>query len=337
MINDGFVSGANTKDASAALQNGGCTPQPSKHDLKITLHTIFKRAPCATDDALCSAAAAVASEGSRSVNGEPSERPLPPELAVVMAAQADVEALRVLLQTARRASVTNLLVVVPSQDVLDSLGDDCCQGGPRTLLYKPAEDDGTPLGAVLARHAVVGHLLSLGFGVLSASPATVFISNPFRALYRDSDIEVRNTPPHIRPCLTSACFALAASALHAAPLTLGHARRPSDRRQVMSSGWDDGSAYGYNHVLDDPSMGFTRFCHGSRIVAYEPGFFFAMPTREAVALTSRLRAQLKTPARVDPAATMSVVGAAEREILLHELWLPSHHDRSSRRSAPCTV
>ena len=38
--------------------------------------------------------------------------------------------------------------------------------------------------------------------------------------------------------------------------------------EAMSSGWDDGSAYGYNHVLDDPSMGFTRFCHGSRIVAY---------------------------------------------------------------------
>ena len=40
---------------------------------------------------------------------------------------------------------------------------------------------------------------------------------------------------------------------------------------------------GYNHVLDDPSMGFTRFCHGSRIVGYNPQFFFAQPTNEVSA------------------------------------------------------
>ena len=56
----------------------------------------------------------------------------------------------------------------------------------------------------------------------------------------------------------------------------------------MSSGWDDGSAYGYNHVIDDPAMGFTRFCHGSRIVAYEPGLFYASPTTEAVAFALRM-------------------------------------------------
>ena len=85
---------------------------------------------------------------------------------------------------------------------------------------------------------LLSRLLSGGFGVLFSTPETVLISDPFAALFRDSDIE------------------------------------------AMSSGWDDGSATGYNHVLDDPSMGFTRFCHGSRIVGYEPGLFFAMATAQ---------------------------------------------------------
>ena len=66
-----------------------------------------------------------------------------------------------------------------------------------------------------------------GFALLVAHAATLLVSDPFEALYRDADIE------------------------------------------ALSLGWDDPSAYGYNHVIDDPSMGFTRFCHGSRIVGYE--------------------------------------------------------------------
>ena len=65
--------------------------------------------------------------------------------------------------------------------------------------------------------------------------------------------------------------------------------------EAMSAGWDDGSAYGYNHVIDDPAMGFTRFCHGSRIVAYEPGLFYAAPTTEAVAFALRMELQVLGP------------------------------------------
>ena len=136
-----------------------------------------------------------------------------------------------------------------------------------------------------ARYAALLGVLAAGIAVLSALPATLLVSDPFAALYRDSDIE------------------------------------------AMSAGWDDGSAYGYNHVLDDPSMGFTRFCHGSRIVAYEPGLFYAQPTAEAVALLLRLR--LRLDARLTATATASEVASVEREVFLHELWLPSHHNYTS--------
>ena len=39
--------------------------------------------------------------------------------------------------------------------------------------------------------------------------------------------------------------------------------------------------------------GFTRFCHGSRIVAYEPGLFYASPTTEAVAFALRMARHLE--------------------------------------------
>lgn len=59
-------------------------------------------------------------------------------------------------------------------------------------------------------------------------------------------------------------------------------------------------------------MGFTRFCHGSRIVGKEPAALFALATADAERLAwvvaRRMREAPDTP---------------EREILSEELWLPS--------------
>uniref|UniRef100_A0A7S0J9T8 Nucleotide-diphospho-sugar transferase domain-containing protein n=1 Tax=Calcidiscus leptoporus TaxID=127549 RepID=A0A7S0J9T8_9EUKA len=92
--------------------------------------------------------------------------------------------------------------------------------------------------------------------------------------------------------------------------------------EAMSLGWDDPSSYGYNHVIDDPSMGFTRFCHGSRIVGYEPSLFFASPTPEALALASRMQAH--AAAESLSSASRWEMARLEREAFLSELWMPSH-------------
>jgi hypothetical protein len=80
----------------------------------------------------------------------------------------------------------------------------------------------------------------------------------------------------------------------------------------MSAGWDEPSAFGYNHVLDDETMGFTRFCHGSRIVGREVALLFALATADAErlawVLVRRMRERPDRP---------------ERELLSEELWLPS--------------
>ena len=56
-------------------------------------------------------------------------------------------------------------------------------------------------------------------------------------------------------------------------------------------------------------MGFTRFCHGSRIGGYEPNVFYAAPTTEAAALAARMQARLKRAGGGDAAR-------AEREWFL---------------------
>jgi len=75
---------------------------------------------------------------------------------------------------------------------------------------------------------------------------------------------------------------------------LEHLYRDSDL-ELVTDGWDDNSAYGYDHVADDPSMGWSRFVHGSRMATRDPGFLFAQPTTDSlrtIALVlSRLRAE----------------------------------------------
>ena len=311
-INDGFVSGSNTRDASAAIASGGCKPKPSKHGLSMNLHA-RGRVACESSDSLCAAAAAVAKLWTSKTTGIDGQPVTTSDLVLVVGGSSQVEEIRLLLSSAKRASVSNLLLLLTDQGAHDALGSDAppivtaktadqYEGRDEpvsivqsvdSLLVLAGDAAGTThtegaLGVAIARYHVLARLLAHGFGVLSVSPATVLLANPFEHLYRDADIE------------------------------------------AMSTGWDDGSAYGYNHVLDDPSMGFTRFCHGSRIVSYEPGFFFAMPTTESIALTARMATQLARPAaKLSTTSTAHEVSAAEREALLHELWLPSHHEYAS--------
>ena len=58
--------------------------------------------------------------------------------------------------------------------------------------------------------------------------------------------------------------------------------------ESASDGWDDVTAYGYDHVVDDPSMDWSRFLHGGRVASVDAGFFRLAPTYESVALAERV-------------------------------------------------
>ena len=256
-INDGFVSGGDTRQASEAVSGHGCEPIKSAHGLNIALHVVSP-SPCAAGDALCELATAAAGKhGSPplSVNAPLARTPPPPpEIILVIGGAGDVGRLRLLLSSARAAMVRNIVLVATDDDLIPSLGADAPAESIRAAELGPLSAHAGGAGEMprtLLKWRLVEALLGYGVGVMYLDAATVMLRDPFKSIYRDADIE------------------------------------------TMSLGWDDPSAYGYNHVIDDPSMGFTRFCHGSRIGGYEPNVFYAAPTTEAAALAARRQARLK--------------------------------------------
>jgi hypothetical protein len=315
-INDGFVSGGDTRTALEALKQG-CGPLPSLHSVSVPLH-LLPRAECEINDALCSACRAAAK---RSPAGRE-------EVMLIVAVASEATALKLLLSSAKRAGMTNLVIaaadpalgaalgdtggvpVVDGSGQLPAAGDTGGVGGMAAgdtaggLGASAGDTGGMPVAHPAAvaqlRWLLVRRLLGYGIAIFSASAATLLISDPFRFLYRDADVE------------------------------------------AMSLGWDDPSAYGYNHVIDDPSMGFTRYCHGSRIVGYEPNLFYASPTPEAAALAGRMGERIRaaaagavggggTAAGVEAGGAGAAdaalrIAAVERESFTRELWLPSRNE-----------
>jgi hypothetical protein len=72
-----------------------------------------------------------------------------------------------------------------------------------------------------------------------------------------------------------------------------HLVRDSDV-ESMSDGWDDGTAYGYNDVKDDPSMGWARYAHSMRIFVFNSGLFYLRPTQAAVDLLEKVISRVET-------------------------------------------
>lgn len=62
----------------------------------------------------------------------------------------------------------------------------------------------------------------------------------------------------------------------------------------MSDGWDSGTAYGYNDVADDASMGWARYAHSMRIFVLNSGLFYLRPTNATTALLDKLIYRVET-------------------------------------------
>lgn len=64
--------------------------------------------------------------------------------------------------------------------------------------------------------------------------------------------------------------------------------------ESMSDGWDNGTAYGYNDVKDDPAMGWARYAHSMRIFVFNSGLFFIRPTPAAMELLEKVIYRVET-------------------------------------------
>lgn len=83
--------------------------------------------------------------------------------------------------------------------------------------------------------------------------------------------------------------------------------------ESMSDGHDNFTAYGYNDVFDEPSMGWARYAHTMRIWVYNSGFFYLRPTIPAIELLDRVAERLSKPPP-----------AWDQAVFNEELFFPSH-------------
>ena len=96
--------------------------------------------------------------------------------------------------------------------------------------------------------------------------------------------------------------------------------------EAGSDGWDDTTAYGYDHVVDDPAMDWSRFCHGGRVVGNDPGFAKMAATEEALRLARLVaRRAYAHSARSDKDEMMSDL-EFEHLAFNEALYLPSFGD-----------
>ena len=107
--------------------------------------------------------------------------------------------------------------------------------------------------------------------------------------------------------------------------------------EALSDGWDDTTAYGYDHVVDDPAMDWSRFVHGGRIATLDPGFARLSATREAANVASLVARRMLFHAAGDRAnhretpettgsggGTEEDVSRLEHALFNEAVFLPSH-------------
>ncbi|BBN05337.1 arabinosyltransferase [Marchantia polymorpha subsp. ruderalis] len=82
--------------------------------------------------------------------------------------------------------------------------------------------------------------------------------------------------------------------------------------ESMSDGFDNITAYGYDDVSDDKSMGWARYAHTMRIWVFNSGLFFIRPTVASIELLDRVTYRL------------SKEKAWDQAVFNEELFYPSH-------------
>lgn len=103
-----------------------------------------------------------------------------------------------------------------------------------------------------------------------------------------------------------------------------HLFRDSDV-ESMSDGHNNMTAYGYNDVFDEPSMGWARYAHTMRIWVYNSGFFFIRPTLPSLELLDRV------------ATRLSQEQAWDQAVFNEELFYPSRPGRDGLHASKRTM
>ncbi|KAM7470738.1 hypothetical protein LguiA_008921 [Lonicera macranthoides] len=174
------------------------------------------------------------------------------ELIVALANSNVKVMLEVWFTSIKRVGIPNYLVIALDEEIANF-----CQSNS-VPFYKRNPDEGIDsVGRTGGNHAVSG----LKFRVLRE-----FLQLGYSVLLSDVDIVYLQNP-------------------------FNYLYRDSDV-ESMSDGHDNTTAYGYDDVFDEPSMGWARYAHSMRIWVYNSGFFYIRATIPSIELLDRVADRL---------------------------------------------
>lgn len=194
---------------------------------------------------------------------------------IVALANSNVKAmLEVWYSNIKRAGIPNYLVVALDDEIAK-----LCES-ENVPFYKRDPDKGIDsVARIGGNHAVSG----LKFHILRE-----FLQLGYSILLSDVDIVYLQNP-------------------------FEHLYRDSDV-ESMTDGHDNRTAYGFNDVFDEPSMGWARYAHTMRIWVFNSGFFYIRPTIPSIELLDRVAGRLSR----EP-------NSWDQAVFNEELFFPSHN------------
>lgn len=195
------------------------------------------------------------------------------EVIVALANSNVKDMLEIWFTSIKRVGIPNYLVVVLDEDIASF-----CESN-NVPMYKRDPDEGIDsVARTGGNHAVSG----LKFRILRE-----FLQLGYSVILSDVDIVYLQNP-------------------------FDHLYRDSDV-ESMTDGHDNMTAYGYNDVFDEPSMGWARYAHTMRIWVYNSGFFYIRPTIPSIELLDRVAGRLSR----EP-------NSWDQAVFNEELFYPSH-------------
>ncbi|KAK8950944.1 hypothetical protein KSP39_PZI003809 [Platanthera zijinensis] len=208
------------------------------------------------------------------------------ELIVALANSNVREMLKFWVDNIKRVGVPNYLVVA-----LDEETERFCKSNDVPVYRRPPDKNVDSIGKTGGNHAVSG----LKFHILRE-----FLQLGYSILLSDIDIVYLQNP-------------------------FDHLFRDSNV-ESMSDGHNNMTAYGYNDVFDEPSMGWARYAHTMRIWVYNSGFFFIRPTLPAIELLDRVAYRLSHEPK-----------SWDQAVFNEELFFPSHPGYEGLHAAKRTM
>jgi hypothetical protein len=207
------------------------------------------------------------------------------EVIVVLANTNVLEMLQVWFTNIKKVGIPNYLVVA-----LDDRIEEFCKSNDVPVYRRDPDQGVDSIAKSGGNHAVSG----LKFRILRE-----FLQLGYSVLLSDVDIVYLQNP-------------------------FDYIYRDSDV-ESMTDGHNNHTAYGFNDVFDEPSMGWARYAHTMRIWVYNSGFFYIRPTLPSIELLDRVAHRLSTEKAWDQA------------VFNEELSYPSHPGYDGLHAAKRTM